>query len=193
MDQHPVVRAATSSSRPTFTLRSTPDDVDLRELVLVVDDLDDLSRDREAHTAASSAAADRSGSVKRARRAQERNSAAHDRLPIRRREPRSNRAVADTASASASPASSRASASGRSSTGSRAAHGLGGFVLNDGDGVVIEAEGEPAALDAFAARAARRGAARSRASTRSRREPVAAARRDRVRDRAERGDGAHAR
>jgi hydrogenase maturation protein HypF len=28
--------------------------------------------------------------------------------------------------------------------------GLGGFVLNDGRGVVIEAEGEPAALDAFA-------------------------------------------
>jgi hydrogenase maturation protein HypF len=28
-------------------------------------------------------------------------------------------------------------------------HGLGGFVLNDGDGVVIEAEGEPAALDAL--------------------------------------------
>jgi hydrogenase maturation protein HypF len=30
-------------------------------------------------------------------------------------------------------------------------HGLGGFVLNDGAGVVVEAEGEPAALDAFAA------------------------------------------
>ncbi len=28
---------------------------------------------------------------------------------------------------------------------------LGGFVLNDGDGVVVEAEGDPAALDAFAA------------------------------------------
>lgn len=28
-------------------------------------------------------------------------------------------------------------------------HGLGGFVLNDGHGVVIEAEGTPAALDAF--------------------------------------------
>ena len=28
--------------------------------------------------------------------------------------------------------------------------GLGGFVLNDGDGVVIEAEGDPAALDGFA-------------------------------------------
>jgi hydrogenase maturation protein HypF len=32
-----------------------------------------------------------------------------------------------------------------------AAHGLRGFVLNDGAGVVIEAEGEPRALDAFAA------------------------------------------
>jgi hydrogenase maturation protein HypF len=31
------------------------------------------------------------------------------------------------------------------------AHGLGGYVLNDGAGVVIEAEGEPCALDAFAA------------------------------------------
>jgi hydrogenase maturation protein HypF len=30
-------------------------------------------------------------------------------------------------------------------------HGLAGFVLNDGTGVLIEAEGEPAALDAFAA------------------------------------------
>ena len=30
-------------------------------------------------------------------------------------------------------------------------HGLGGFVLNDGAGVVIEAEGAPQALDAFAA------------------------------------------
>jgi hydrogenase maturation protein HypF len=30
-------------------------------------------------------------------------------------------------------------------------HGLSGFVLNDGSGVVVEAEGEPAALDAFAA------------------------------------------
>src|SRR5918911_3287696 len=30
------------------------------------------------------------------------------------------------------------------------AHRLGGFVLNDGSGVVVEAEGEPAALDAFA-------------------------------------------
>jgi hydrogenase maturation protein HypF len=30
-------------------------------------------------------------------------------------------------------------------------HVLGGFVLNDGDGVVIEAEGEPRALDEFAA------------------------------------------
>jgi hydrogenase maturation protein HypF len=30
-------------------------------------------------------------------------------------------------------------------------HGLGGFVLNDGEGVVAEAEGEPSALDAFAA------------------------------------------
>jgi hydrogenase maturation protein HypF len=30
-------------------------------------------------------------------------------------------------------------------------HGLGGFVLNDGEGVLAEAEGEPAALDAFAA------------------------------------------
>jgi hydrogenase maturation protein HypF len=30
-------------------------------------------------------------------------------------------------------------------------HGLGGFVLNDGSGVVVEAEGEPTALDAFAA------------------------------------------
>jgi len=30
-------------------------------------------------------------------------------------------------------------------------HGLGGFVLNDGEGVLVEAEGEPAALDAFAA------------------------------------------
>jgi hydrogenase maturation protein HypF len=29
-------------------------------------------------------------------------------------------------------------------------HGLGGFVLNDGAGVVVEAEGEPAALDVFA-------------------------------------------
>jgi hydrogenase maturation protein HypF len=29
--------------------------------------------------------------------------------------------------------------------------GLGGFVLNDGDGVVIEAEGDPAALDGFTA------------------------------------------
>jgi hydrogenase maturation protein HypF len=29
-------------------------------------------------------------------------------------------------------------------------HGLGGFVLNDGSGVVVEAEGEPAELDAFA-------------------------------------------
>src|SRR5262245_26871979 len=28
-------------------------------------------------------------------------------------------------------------------------HALGGFVFNDGDGVVIEAEGTPAALDAF--------------------------------------------
>jgi hydrogenase maturation protein HypF len=31
------------------------------------------------------------------------------------------------------------------------AHRLGGFVLNDGEGVVVEAEGEAAALDAFAA------------------------------------------
>jgi hydrogenase maturation protein HypF len=31
-------------------------------------------------------------------------------------------------------------------------HGLGGFVLNDGDGVTVEAEGDPASLDAFAAR-----------------------------------------
>ena len=30
-------------------------------------------------------------------------------------------------------------------------HGLGGFVLNDGDGVTVEAEGDAAALDAFAA------------------------------------------
>jgi hydrogenase maturation protein HypF len=30
-------------------------------------------------------------------------------------------------------------------------NGLGGFVLNDGEGVVIEAEGDPASLDAFAA------------------------------------------
>jgi hydrogenase maturation protein HypF len=30
-------------------------------------------------------------------------------------------------------------------------HGLDGFVLNDGEGVVIEAEGEPGALDTFAA------------------------------------------
>ena len=30
-------------------------------------------------------------------------------------------------------------------------HGLGGFVLNDGDGVTVEAEGDTAALDAFAA------------------------------------------
>jgi hydrogenase maturation protein HypF len=30
-------------------------------------------------------------------------------------------------------------------------HGLGGFVLNDGSGVVVEAEGAPAELDAFAA------------------------------------------
>ena len=30
-------------------------------------------------------------------------------------------------------------------------HGLGGFVLNDGDGVMVEAEGDAAALDAFAA------------------------------------------
>jgi len=30
-------------------------------------------------------------------------------------------------------------------------NGLAGFVLNDGDGVVIEAEGDPAALDSFAA------------------------------------------
>jgi hydrogenase maturation protein HypF len=30
-------------------------------------------------------------------------------------------------------------------------HGLGGFVLNDGDGVLVEAEGERAALDAFVA------------------------------------------
>jgi len=30
-------------------------------------------------------------------------------------------------------------------------HGLGGFVLNDGQGVVVEAEGDPAALDAFVA------------------------------------------
>src|SRR5512144_471293 len=30
-------------------------------------------------------------------------------------------------------------------------HGLAGFVLNDGAGVVAEAEGPPAALDAFAA------------------------------------------
>jgi hydrogenase maturation protein HypF len=30
-------------------------------------------------------------------------------------------------------------------------HGLAGFVLNDGEGVVIEVEGEPGALDAFAA------------------------------------------
>jgi hydrogenase maturation factor HypF (carbamoyltransferase family) len=30
-------------------------------------------------------------------------------------------------------------------------HGLGGFVLNDGRGVAIEAEGPPEALDAFAA------------------------------------------
>ena len=29
-------------------------------------------------------------------------------------------------------------------------HGLGGFVLNDGDGVTVEAEGDTAALDAFA-------------------------------------------
>src|SRR5690349_12855488 len=32
-----------------------------------------------------------------------------------------------------------------------AAHGLAGFVLNDGAGVVVEAEGPPRALDAFAA------------------------------------------
>src|SRR5919202_6755331 len=30
-------------------------------------------------------------------------------------------------------------------------HGLGGFVLNDGRGVVIEAEGEPTALEGFTA------------------------------------------
>ena len=30
-------------------------------------------------------------------------------------------------------------------------HGLGGFVLNDGDGVTVEAEGDAASLDAFAA------------------------------------------
>ncbi|MGZ4389946.1 MAG: acylphosphatase, partial [Gaiellaceae bacterium] len=30
-------------------------------------------------------------------------------------------------------------------------HGLGGFVLNDGDGVLVEAEGAPGALDTFAA------------------------------------------
>src|SRR5918912_3097369 len=29
-------------------------------------------------------------------------------------------------------------------------HGLGGFVLNDGEGVVVEAEGPAAALDVFA-------------------------------------------
>ena len=82
-------------------------------------------------------------------------------------------------------ASCRASASGRSSTGSRAAHGLGGFVLNDGEGVLIEAEGEPARarrlrrarcateapplarVDAVAAEAAR--AARRARGSRSRR------------------------
>ena len=35
--------------------------------------------------------------------------------------------------------------------GLAARHGLGGFVLNDGEGVVIEAEGDPASLRAFAA------------------------------------------
>src|SRR4051794_24508742 len=30
-------------------------------------------------------------------------------------------------------------------------HSLGGFVLNDGEGLVVEAEGESSALDAFAA------------------------------------------
>ena len=38
-------------------------------------------------------------------------------------------------------------------------HGLGGYVLNDGDGVVIEVEGDPATLDAFASRLDARGAA----------------------------------
>jgi hydrogenase maturation protein HypF len=33
--------------------------------------------------------------------------------------------------------------------GLAARHGLGGFVLNDGEGVLIEAEGEPSALDLF--------------------------------------------
>ncbi|MGZ8715976.1 MAG: acylphosphatase, partial [Gaiellaceae bacterium] len=35
--------------------------------------------------------------------------------------------------------------------GLAARHGLGGFVLNDGEGVVIEAEGDVASLQAFAA------------------------------------------
>src|SRR5919202_1299248 len=30
-------------------------------------------------------------------------------------------------------------------------HGLAGFVLNDGEGVVVEVEGEPAAIESFAA------------------------------------------
>ncbi len=37
--------------------------------------------------------------------------------------------------------------------------GLAGFVLNDGDGVVIEAEGDPDALDALARGLRERGAA----------------------------------
>ena len=72
-------------------------------------------------------------------------------------------------------------------TASRARHGLGGFVLNDGDGVVIEVEGEPRALDAFAAALARRGAA---ARARRRRDARAASppRGERgLRDRRERG------
>jgi hydrogenase maturation protein HypF len=47
-------------------------------------------------------------------------------------------------------------------------HGLTGFVLNDGAGVVVEAEGEPAALDDFA------GALRSKAPSLSRVESITA-------------------
>ena len=65
-------------------------------------------------------------------------------------------------------------------------HGLSGFVLNDGEGVLLEAEGPPELLDAFVRGLAERGAAaRARGVGRGRDGSVH--RRRRVHDRDERG------